>query len=87
MPTKHPRIPITKDPALAEALQAVRPYFPDKKPATVVHDLALKGARAVLDEDRVRKEALHRLVEWSTNLEDSQRDLLARIDDLAWRQK
>jgi hypothetical protein len=88
IPTKHPRIPITKDHALADALDTVTPYFPDKKPATLVHDLALKGAQAVLDEQQVRKEALERLAEWSTGRDDSlDWELLERIDDVAWGNK
>jgi hypothetical protein len=84
MPTKHPRIPVTRDPALGEALTAVAPYFPGRKTATVVHDLALKGAQAVLEQEQVRREALQRLAEWSTKMDDSQRAILEHIDELAW---
>jgi hypothetical protein len=87
MPTKHPRIPITKDQPLADALDSVTPYFPGKKPATLVHDLAVKGAQAVIDEEQRRKEAMQRLAEWSTNMDDEQRDILLRIDELAWGNK
>lgn len=85
MPTKHPRIPITKDDELADALETVAPLFPGKKPATLVHDLALKGAQAVLDDEEVRRQALQRLAEWSTNRDDSlDWELLERIDEVAW---
>lgn len=85
MPTKHPRIPIIKDGALAEALETVAPYFPGKKPATIVHDLALKGAQAVLEAEQVRKEAIQRLIDWSTDPDSSMdRELLKRIDEVAW---
>jgi hypothetical protein len=85
VPTKYPRIPITKDGALAEALDNVAGYFPDKRPATMVHDLAIRGARAVLDDEATRKHALQWLVEWSTNPDSSlDRELLKRIDEEAW---
>lgn len=84
MPTKHPRIPVTRDPALGEALMAVAPYFPGAKTATIVHDLALKGAQAVLEDEQVREEAMQQLAEWSTKMDASQREMLENIDELAW---
>ncbi|MHB8470212.1 MAG: hypothetical protein ACYDCH_10720 [Gaiellaceae bacterium] len=85
MPTQHPRIPVTKDATLAEALLEVAPFFPGKKPATVVHDLAVKGAEAVLREQGVRERAIRRLINRSTTRSDSlDRDVLERVDELAW---
>lgn len=85
MPTRHPRIPVTKDDALADALARVAPLFPKKPPATVVHDLAVKGADAMLDERRHREEAFARLVALSTARSEAlDWDALERIDELAW---
>lgn len=85
MPTQHPRIPVTKDGVLAEALASVAPLFPKKAPATVVHDLAVKGAEAVLEEQRMREGALSRLVALSTERTDAlDWDVLEHVDELAW---
>jgi len=85
MPTRHPRIAVTRDGALAEALVAVAPLFPGKKPATVVHDLALRGAEAVLVEQRAKERAIERLIAEATQRAESlDWDVLEQIDSLAW---
>jgi hypothetical protein len=84
VPTKHPRIAVTNDPPLAEALERVAPLFAGKKPASIVHDLALKGAQAILDEQSAYDKAVERLIEHSTNRTGLDWDLLERIDELAW---
>jgi len=86
MPTQHPRIPVTKDESLAEALAGVAPLFPRKRPATIVHDLALKGAETLLREHQADSEAIERLVAWSTEESSDalDRDVLTEIDRLAW---
>jgi hypothetical protein len=85
MPTSHPRIAVTKDAALAEALDSVAPYFPGKRPATIVHELAVKGAEAVINERKAQDEAIQRLIEMSTQRDSSlDWDVLERIDEHAW---
>jgi hypothetical protein len=90
--TRRQRITVTKDDELANALERMRPYFPDKPAAALVHDLAIKGAVAVEEEgprvvDEVRRqEAIERLVWWSTS-EDSpidREDLLNAEHGWGW---
>lgn len=83
MPTKHPRIAVTKDEELADALDRVEALFDGKPAATIVHDLAVRGAEAVLADEQRRREAIQRLIDWSTG-PDMDRETLARIDELAW---
>jgi hypothetical protein len=86
MPTRFARIPITKDPALADALDRVAPLIePGQPAATLVHDLAIRGAEAMLAEHRRDAEAIERLVERST-ADDPGFDaaVAQRIDELAW---
>jgi hypothetical protein len=85
VPTKHPRIPVTNDARLAEALARVAPHFQGLPTATVVHDLALKGAEALERERAERGRALERLVAFSTRREDLiDWDVLERLDEIAW---
>ncbi len=86
MPTRHDRIPVTKDPALAAALDRVAPLVPPGvKPATLVHDLALRGADALLAEHRDHEDAVERLIARSTAEDPGyDRDVLATIDRDAW---
>jgi hypothetical protein len=85
VPTKHPRIPVTNDARLAEALARVAPYFRGAPTATVVHELALKGAETLERERAERERALKRLVAFSTNREDLiDWDVLESVDELAW---
>jgi hypothetical protein len=84
MPTKHPRIPVTKDPPLADALAQVERYFDGAPAARVVHDLAIRGAEALVEEERRRGEAIERLIAWSTRREDGlDWEALERVDE-AW---
>jgi hypothetical protein len=53
MATKHPRVQVTVDPTLAEAMAAVDPH--PKSRSRLIRDLALRGAE-VADEDRRRRE-------------------------------
>jgi hypothetical protein len=49
VPTRRDRIPVTKDPELAAALERVAALVPPGvKPAALVHDLAVRGADASL---------------------------------------
>ncbi len=55
MATKHPRVQVTVDPELAEAMAAV-----EARPASrsrLLRDLALRGAEAALEERRGREQA------------------------------
>ncbi len=86
MPTRFARIPITKDPALAEALDRVAPIVePDQPAATLVHDLAIRGAEALLAEHERDSEAVERMIARSTSTDPGfDIDVAQRIDELAW---
>lgn len=57
--TRFNRIAVTKDPALAEALDRAGPLIGIEMPtARLVHDLAIRGADAVVEERRRRAEQL-----------------------------
>jgi hypothetical protein len=48
MPTKHPRIAVTRDPEVDAALKAAAPVLgPSKPDATIARELLLRGAEAV----------------------------------------
>lgn len=87
MPTRFGRIPVTKDQALAEALGRVAPLVePNRPTATLVHDLAIRGAEAVLAERQQDVESIERLIERSTSTDPGfDLDVARRIDELAWR--
>lgn len=86
MPTKHPRIPVTRDDELDDALSRVEAILgPAEHSARRVHDLAVRGAAAIVEEETMRAAALERLAALSTSpggLFD--RDVLSRIDEEAW---
>jgi hypothetical protein len=86
MATRFDRIPVTKDPALAEALDRARPLIGvDKPTARLVHDLAIKGADAVVEERRRRAEQLAWVAEVTTAPQTPwDCEVLERIDELAW---
>ncbi len=85
MPTRHDRILVTKDPELAAALERVAPLVGPAKTATVVRDLAVRGADALLAERCADNEALERLIARSTADDPGyDRDVLADVDREAW---
>jgi hypothetical protein len=87
MPTRFTRIPVTKDHALAEALDRVAPLLiePDQPAASLVHDLAIRGAEAMLAERQQDAESIERLIEHSTSTDPGfDIDIAQRIDELAW---
>lgn len=87
MPTQHKRIGVTCDEELSDALARVRAVHGDRpiQSARLVHDLAIRGAAVVVDEERARAEALQRLAERSTDPDGLfDRDVLERIDEEAW---
>ena len=53
MATVHPRVQVTVDPELGEALAAVEPHPRSK--SRLIRDLALRGARAA-EQERGRRE-------------------------------
>lgn len=56
MATKHPRVQVTVDPELAEAMAAVDAH--PKSRSRLIRDLALRGAEAAAEEQRRREEAI-----------------------------
>ena len=86
VPTKHPRIAVVNDEELQAALQRAAPHVPPgTRPATLVHDLAVKGAEALLAEQRARADAIERLIARSTADDPGyDREVLADVDRLAW---
>jgi len=85
MPTNWKRVNVTRDLELSDALQSVAPYFRGAPAARVVHDLAIRGAEAVVRQHRELDAAIERLVALSTEREAAiDWDVLARIDELAW---
>jgi hypothetical protein len=51
VPTKHPRIALTRDAEVDAALKAAAPVLgPSKPAATLARELVLRGAKAVLDD-------------------------------------
>jgi hypothetical protein len=64
MPTSRPRISVTKDPSLADAIERGRALLGSEAPeATLVRDLAIHGARLLSDEHDRRREALSLLAD------------------------
>jgi hypothetical protein len=85
MPTKHPRIAVTQDEELSAALEKVAPFLSDAPTATVVHDLAVKGAEALLAERREQDAAIERLIAFSTERQPLvDWDVLEHVKELAW---
>jgi hypothetical protein len=85
MPTRYERIGVIKNEDLSDALDSVAPLVEAGTPAaTLVRDLAIRGARALREEEDRRRESLERLVEWSTGVSDPPWDpeVLAHIDEL-----
>jgi hypothetical protein len=86
MPTRFTRIPVTKDLALAAALDRVAPLVEPSQPAArLVHDLAIRGAESLLLEREAQTEAMERLIERSTSSDPGfDVELAQRIDELGW---
>lgn len=86
MATRFDRIPVTKDLALSAALDRVTPLIGAGKPtATLVHDLAIRGADAFVEEQDRRSKQLAWVAEVTTSTETPwDLEVLERIDELAW---
>lgn len=64
MPSKHPRIAVTADPELGDALARVRAATGTREPdATLLRRLAVEGAEAELEAGRNRRLAAEALFE------------------------
>jgi hypothetical protein len=86
MPTKHPRINVTKDPELARAIARSRPLLNGTGEATIVHDLAIRGAEALAADEELRAKAIKELVRLSTDPDSElDRDALLDVRQTAWR--
>jgi hypothetical protein len=55
MATKHPRVQVTVDPELRDAMAAVEPH--PKSRSRLIRDLALRGAEVAEEDKRRREEA------------------------------
>lgn len=60
MPSRHPRVQVTVDPTLEEAMAAVDPQ--PKSKSRLIRDLALRGAEVAGEDRRRRKEAKETLL-------------------------
>jgi hypothetical protein len=87
MPTKNPRVAVTLDEELEEALSRVEALNGQRIPrAKLLRDLALKGAEAVIEEESARRKALEELARLSTKTDWLyDREVLLRLDEEAWR--
>jgi len=81
MPSKRPRIAVTSDPELEEALERVRAVTgTEEAEATLVRRLAVEGAQAELEASRQRRGAAEALF---AAMDSGGLDLdLAAIDEL-----
>lgn len=81
VPTARPRISVTKDPSLADALDRGRTLLGSAPEATLVHDLAVHGARLLAVERERRQHALGELADhdWLDGVLDF--DALATFED------
>jgi hypothetical protein len=87
MPTKHQRIAVIHDDALQAALERAAPLLaPETRPARIVHELAIRGADALVAERAERTTGLEQIIDWTSRGEPPwDPDVLARVDELAWR--
>ncbi len=71
---------------MAAALDRVAPLVePDRPAASLVHDLAIRGAEAMIAERQQQAEGIDRLIERSTSADPGfDVDVALRIDELAW---
>jgi len=85
MPTSRPRISVTKDPPLADAIDRGRALLGSGVPeATLVHDLAIHGARLLADVHARRQRALGELADhdWLDSVLESDALGASGVDDL-----
>jgi hypothetical protein len=80
MPTDRPRISVTKDASLADALDCGRALLGPSPEATLVRDLAVHGARLLMVEQERRQQTLAELADhdWLDGMLDT--DALDRAE-------
>lgn len=67
MPTKHRRISVPRDDALADALRRVHGLVPERHESAIVHAMALKGVQATLAENDRRADLVERFIARTTS--------------------
>lgn len=77
MAAKNPRVQVTVDPELSEAMAAVEPH--PKSRSRLIRDLALRGARAAAEERRRHDEAIEFLCKVADGEIDYDFDALAEV--------
>ncbi len=77
MAAKNPRVQVTVDPELSEAMAAVEPH--PRSRSRLIRDLALRGARAAAEERRRRDEAIEFLCKVADGEIDYDFDALAEV--------
>ena len=87
MPSKHPRIAVLHDDALQAALERAAPLMaPETRPARLVHELAIRGADALVAERADRAAGVERIIDWTASGQPPwDPEVLGRVDELAWR--
>lgn len=85
MPTAHPRIAVTRDPELDAALSRAGALLgPELPAARLVRDLALRGARALEDDDGESRRRRRAFAERIASDEPPwDRLVLERVEDLS----
>ncbi|MEI7761469.1 MAG: hypothetical protein WCJ67_12025 [Thermoleophilia bacterium] len=77
---------MTNDPELDEAITLARPLLNGAPDATIVRELAIRGAQALTADNVSRRDSLEELGRWSTDPRSSMdREALRDVRDLAWR--
>jgi hypothetical protein len=86
MPTKLPRIAVVRDAALDQALASVRELIGSDRPAAAqVHDLAVKGAEALIADAEHRRRLRLELNDMAASEDPPwDREVLRDIDRLGW---
>lgn len=86
MPTKLPRIAVVRDAALEQALASVRELTGSDRPAAAqVHDLAVKGAEALIADAEHRRRLRLELNDMAISEDPPwDREVLRDIDRLGW---
>jgi hypothetical protein len=91
MPTQHPRVQVTKDPELAEAIELAKPHLRPGMPLSQqIRELAIIGSRHLngmpTDDDEIQRR-MEKLVDMFQNPEAAGLDweLLRDVKQVAWR--
>jgi hypothetical protein len=86
MPTKLPRIAVVPDTELDQALASIRELIGSDRPAAAqVHDLAVKGAEALIADAEHRRRLRLELNDMAISEQPPwDREVLREIDRLGW---